>query len=104
MKNTYSIGIGILTTVVAVIMSDNEVVRNYMHSNAFIVGHEAMEVMVECPFDDAAMCERYQAECINRIEQGGQINAEEIADCARVVEEAVQEICGAMGSDCETLK
>ncbi len=89
---------------IAVVTSNQEMVQDYMHSNVFISGHESMEVMAACPFESDAMCDQFRDECINRIEQGALVSDEELADCARVVEEAVQEVCGAMGGDCESLR
>ncbi len=104
MKIPYWAVLGVSMAVLSVVMSNNEMVQDYMHSNVFISCHEAMEVMAACPFDSDAMCDQYKDECINRIAQGALVNDKEIADCARVVQEAMHEVCGAMGGDCDSLR
>lgn len=95
---------GVVMAVISVVMSENGMVQDYMHSNVFISGHEIMEVMAACPFDSDTLCYKYRDECIKRINQGALVSEEEIADCARVVEEKVLEGCGDMGVDCGYLR
>ena len=95
---------GALVMLLAAFFNDSSLTRDLLHSNVFILGHESMEIVASCPFEDESLCSQFEAECNNKISQGTHIDEEVIAECAKSVEEAMLEVCGAMGGDCAVMR
>ena len=92
-------GIILLITGAASYLNQTQDSAHLMHSNTFTIGHELMEAMEQCPFEQKEKCQIFIEECRFVIDSGEkQITPKSIAECKFKVETLYEEICE--GIDC----